>query len=284
MLRTAFSTVACPALTLDRVAQLAAEYGFMGVELRSFGYGGGPVASDPGLTDGGKTRRLFEDIGVRIACVASGARLDRPITPPVLGHLRGIDNAVLADTRQYIDIAAECSGGAARFFAFQRAPRECRAAAVRRISDRLMRVCDHARHRDVTVLIENGGSFPFAQDLQEFIERVGSPLLRASYDVATAQLAGECPIEGSRRLASRLALLRVRDLRDGLPCTLGTGEIHCREAAEALSRTGSRAWLVYSWDRLWLPDLAPAEQVLPEASKTLLHWAAADQSGSTAAA
>ena len=47
MLKVAFSTVACPHWTLERAARAAAEYGYDGVELRTFDDGSGRMACDP---------------------------------------------------------------------------------------------------------------------------------------------------------------------------------------------------------------------------------------------
>ena len=76
MLRLAFSTVACHTWTLERVARSAGEWGYMGVELRSFGEGGTRFACDPALTSGGKVRELFREAGVEVAGIGGGVRFD----------------------------------------------------------------------------------------------------------------------------------------------------------------------------------------------------------------
>ncbi len=283
MMRIAFSTVACPEWTLEHVARSAAKWGFDGVELRSFGFAGGSFVCDPGLTGGDKVRRLFTDAGVRIAGVASGCCLDAPIFPPVIGHVLGIDNKVIADARQYIDIASDCGAQCIRLFGFKAPRTDSRSSAIRRISDRLAKVCDHARHREVTVLLENGGSFARAEDIAEIIDRAKSPLARASYDPATALGDGECPVEGATLLGSRIAQVRVRDLSNDAPCPIGQGEIPLRDVVSTLRDTGSDAWLVAEWPLAWVDGLADAESVLPDAAKTLFAWAGNASRGVSAA-
>ena len=91
MFKPAFSTVACPEWTLDRAARAAAEWGYEGLELRTFGHGSTHLACDPALTSAEKVRKVLDDAGVAPFSLASGVRFDEPIRPPVIGR-------VLSDT------------------------------------------------------------------------------------------------------------------------------------------------------------------------------------------
>lgn len=64
MIRTAFSTVACPKSTLGGVARMAAELGFDGVDLRTFGYDSRQFVCDPLMTSARKVADTFGDPGV----------------------------------------------------------------------------------------------------------------------------------------------------------------------------------------------------------------------------
>jgi len=285
MLRIAFSTTACPDWTIERVARAAAEYGFSGVELRSFGAGGTEMACDPALTDGSKIQRVFDDAGVLLTGVATGVRFDAPVFPPVVGHLLPDEGRSVREGRHLVDVSVGCQARYMRVYGFEIQGRESRSSALRRIVDRLSRVVDHARHRDLQIVIENGGTFSRAEDLAEIIRGVGSPLLRACYDVQAARAAGDDVVAGVRMLGGDIAVARVRDRRGQTPCMVGEGDLGCREFVEALAgdeRAGD-AWVVFTWDRLWLPDLAPAEEVLPEASRRLASWAGTSGSAGAAA-
>ena len=282
MIRIAFSTVACPTWTLDRVASAAEEYGFAGVELRSFGEGGGEgcrFACEPGMTAGAKVRSIFDEVGVAIAGVGSGVRFDAPIVPPVLGNLLPAREASVREGKGMVQLASSIGAEYLRVYAFELPKRESRKSGLRRICERLYKVCDHARNRDLRVVIENGGSFAKAEDLAEIIERVNWPLLGACYDLDAA-VAGEDDVAaGAALLGSRLMAARVRDRRDGKPCMLGMGELPVREFVESVRDTAAEwntsPWMVFSWDRVWVDDLAPAESALPEAARKLAEWSAA---------
>lgn len=276
MIRLAFSTVACHTWTLERVARSAGEWGYMGVELRSFGEGGTEVACDPSLTSGAKVREVFREAGVEVAGIASGVRFDAAIWPPVVGTLLPAREASVRAGKHMVAVARQVGAPSVRVFAFDAPERESKKSALRRICDRLGKVCDAARNRDVTILIENGGTFSTADDLIDIIRRVSQPQLAASYDAATAFAAGESPAAGAQTLGRFLRVARVRDERDGHACRLGIGEVPLQPflaAVRAADQTwGTDPWVVYSWDRMWLPELSPAEEVLPAAARLLAQW------------
>ncbi len=287
MPRPAFSTVACPELTLERVAETCVDAGFAGVELRSFGSGSTHLACDPALTDAEKVRRLFREAGIEIAGVASGCRFDAPIFPPVIGHSLDRSMASVHEGRHLVDVAMGVGAEYLRVYAFDQPRGERRARTLKRICERLSLVVDHANKRGVRIVLENGGAFSRAEDLGEIIARVNSPLLGGCYDLSAAISAGDDPVEGLRLLGPRLRACRVKD-RDGQgqPCLPGDGELPCEEFVRAMARNRwtADAWVVFTWDRMWLPNLAPASQVLPECIRRLDDWMAVPRTGSVVAA
>jgi len=274
MLRPAFSTVACPDWTLERIAQAAAEFRFDGVELRTLGFGPTDLAGDPSLTDPAKTRELFASRGIEIACLGTSVRFDAPVFPPVLGYALPMRFAAVNEARRAVELASRMRCPFIRVFGFEVPKRENKRSALNRIAERLAMVCDHARHREVKVLIENGASYPGAADIAEIIATVNHPLLFASVDLASAHAIGEDPADAARILGDRIKLARIKDTDAGRPCPLGHGDLPCREFVTALSRADVDAWLVYTWDKAWLPDLAPPERILPEAAQKLWEWIA----------
>jgi len=269
--RLAFSTLACPDRTLVRVARAAIESAFAGVELRTFGGGSSRIACDPALTAPAKVvDELFADDGVEIAGLAASTRFDAPIRPPVIGWTIGDTERDVRDAKRHLDLAEALGCRYVRVFAFEPAPAERPSAAIKRIARRLAQVCDHARHTGVRVALENGGGYPRARHLAEIIDRVNSPHLGASYSIAVGASAGDDADEAARLLTGRLIVGRVKDLRDGRPCLPGDGEIPCRAFVESLRDTAD--WAVFEWDRLWAPDLADADAVLPAAFDRLSEW------------
>ncbi|MCW5775581.1 MAG: sugar phosphate isomerase/epimerase [Phycisphaeraceae bacterium] len=278
-MKTAFSTVACPEWTLDQVFGFAAHLEFDGVELRTLGPASTDLACDPALTDPEKTRKMAARAGLATPCLATSARFDSPIRPPVVGRVIGdVTRSVRAAQRE-VELADRLGCGFVRVFGFERPQGERAESCIERIADRLRAVADTGRARGVRVVVENGGSFPTAADLMELIDRVGSPMLGAAYSVVVGHAVGEQPRDAIRALGDRLWIVRVKDLAAGRPCALGRGEVPCRAAVDALAETGFGGWVVYEWDRLWIGDLEPAEQALHAADETLHKWIGATRAG-----
>jgi sugar phosphate isomerase/epimerase len=181
MLKPAFSTVACPELSLRDVAGLAERHGFEGVELRTFGDDSRLFACDPALTAEEKTRALFASRGVEVLSLATSCRFDATISPPVIGYLIADTERSVRQARHAVDLAVRLECPFVRVFGFEIAPREKPAAATARIADRLRMVCDHADKTGARIVLENGGSFETAGQLCDLIDRVDHPLLGACY-------------------------------------------------------------------------------------------------------
>lgn len=279
MITPAFSTVACPALTLTQVADLAAAAGYLAVELRTFGVGSRRFACDPALTDPGKVRRTFESRGVRIASIATGESFDTRVFPPVMGNVFNDYEGPVRAAKRAIDLAVSVEAPLVRVFAFAAAPGEPLAKASRRIVERVKKVVDHADRTGVKVMIENGGSWNTAAELRSLVEQVGSPLLGACYHAAVGHDAGDAPDAAARVLGGSLLALRLSDWKDGRPVPIGHGSVPCRAVLERLSAAGWRGPAVVEWDRAWISDLNAAERVLPDAARTLFSWIGGAQAG-----
>ncbi|QYU67380.1 sugar phosphate isomerase/epimerase [Leptolyngbya sp. 15MV] len=280
MFKSAFSTIACPDWTLDRVARLAAETGYTGVELRTFGYNSSMIACDPALTAPEKVRRMFKSHGVELSCLATGVTFDEPVRPALIGRIIGDPDRPIRLAKAAIDLATQLECPSVRVFGFEIPENESVGSAKHRIVERLALVADAARHTGVTVVLENGGTFTEAEDLIGLIDAVGSPLLGAAYGVATAWVDGEDPAQGIAMLGDRLTNVKLRDFA-GTPrryCLPGEGGVPCEQAVRTLIERGYRGWVTVEWDRLWCPELEPAERTLPEAARRLYAWVAASRS------
>jgi sugar phosphate isomerase/epimerase len=279
MLKPAFSTVACPDWTLAMVAQKAAQLGFEAVELRTFGDASGQFACDPALSSEEKTRRAFHERGIEILCLGTSARFDAPVWPPVIGLFSNQLERSVREAQRAIDLAVRLECPFVRVFGYEYPSREASKVALKRIGERIWKVCDHADKTGVRVLLENGGSFSSAARMMELIDKVNHPLLGASYSLSTGVSAGDDPAQAARLLGDRLFVARILDAKAGQPVLLGTGDLPCESFTKELVRVGFDGPLVYQWDRAWLMGLAPAEEALGHAAKTMFRWLTEAQAG-----
>jgi len=271
-MKPAFSTVACPEWTFERIATHAEKWGFLGVELRTFGYASTNFACEPALTAPAKVRGLLERAGLELVSLATGIRYDDPITPPVLGMLLDHEHTV-RESKSAIALAVRLEVPFVRVFGYEIVGSESRRSAVARIASRLYKACDHARNSGVKVMLENGGSFSTAAQMAEVMDAVNHPLLVAAYSPAVAALAGESGADGVNVLGDRLACLKVRDFAHGKPCALGDGQVDNRSAIDALGRLGFPGWVTYEYDGAWLGGpMQDPSAVLEVSARRLFEW------------
>lgn len=262
-MKAAFSSIAFPGWTLERIAEYAGRLEYDGVELRSFGFGSTDLPCDPALSSPAKIERMFERAGTSVCCVATGASFDRPVKPPIVGLAFGDYEQPVREARRIVDLASSIEAPLVRVYGFKMHGRESRKAAVRRIAKRLAMVVDHCRNRGVRVVLENGGSFETAEQMAELIEQANvDNLLGAAYSVAVGEQRGEDIGRALDVLGDRLLAVKVRDHVDGQPCPAGQGQLDVTGALETLARRGFGGWVVFEYDRLWHPELPDAEEAL----------------------
>jgi sugar phosphate isomerase/epimerase len=263
----AFSTVACPDWDMDRVIEAATEYGYQGVELRTFGPGSTRLASDPALTDPEKIRGKFDHANVEITCLATSLAL----------HYKDEFERVQAMRagRQFIDLASRLGCPFIRTFGYQVYPGELVTNAQRRIADRYRQLAEYAEASGVQILIENAGSFARARELWNLTNEIDHPLVGVCWNVANAAGMGERPAVSANALHSRIRYTKLKDTEIGegtgfVP--LGQGSVPVERFVEIMRGIGYEGYFCFEWDKIWLPTLADPEESLPQAVKTLHEW------------
>ncbi|KAA0216227.1 MAG: hypothetical protein DYG94_05695 [Leptolyngbya sp. PLA3] len=282
-MKLAFSTVATPEWTLDRVLDFASRVDVDGVEFRTFGDDSAHFTPDPCLSSFPKIRDMCAAAGIEPACLATSISFDEPVSPPVVGRLLGDFNKSVMATRRMIEVATQIECPLVRVFGFELHGRESRRSGMRRVVERLQLACACARNTGVRLVIENGGSFPTAEDLAEIIDRTASPLLAAAYSPAVGQAVGEDPVAAINLLGQRLASVKIKDFRGTTPVQVGEGEMRCEATVSRLGRIGYNGWIVIEWDRMWLDGLAEAEHVIPQAVRAVAGWYHAAAAGKAVA-
>jgi len=273
-MKPAFSTVACPTWTLETIAKQAAAWGYLGVELRSEGSAASTTACDPALTSASKVRTLLGAAGVDVVSLGTSIRFDDPISPPVIGRTFLFDQeSSVREAKSAIDLAVQLECPFVRVFGFEIINMESRRSAIARIADRLGKALDYARNSGVKIALENGGSFATASQLMEVIDALDHPLLVASYSPSVAQAAGESVGNGINVIGDRLAIARIRDLKNGVPCLLGEGDLGASQAVAALKAARFGGWVIYENDSAFLPGGPDLSTALAHAARTLFDWA-----------
>lgn len=272
-MKPAFSTVACPDWTLDQVVDAARRFGYLGVELRTEGFGSTHNACDPGLSSATKVRAMFAAAGVEIICLSSSLRFDDPVSPPVVGNTFIFDQeSAVRRGKALVDMAVALEVPYVRVFGYETVNNESTNATIARIANRLGKVVDYARNSGVTVLLENGGSFETAGAMKSVLDAINNPLLCASYSVPVARAAGERLSHGVLTLGDKLRVAKFKDLSHGVPCALGDGDLCASCSFKEVRSSGFKGWAVYEYDRAYFPELGDPSAALEASAKTMFGW------------
>jgi sugar phosphate isomerase/epimerase len=279
-MKIAFSTTVCPGWTLDQAIETASELGYLGLEMRSFLEPDSAMMCDPMRMEPSEVQAKFEHAGITALTLATGVKFDKPIFPPVIGHVFVNEEEGVSDAKAFVDFADRAGIKYVRVYGFQLPAIEPRAWGIRRVGERLQLAAQTARNTDTRLLIENGGSFARASDLLELIDAYPNQWLGVCYNIKAAKLAGECPVEGVRLLKDHLHCVKITDVdNEHHPVLLGDGVIPCRKVVAALDEMGFGGWIVYKYPKLWVhEDGRDPRKVLTHASDTLYEWMKADES------
>jgi len=264
-MKAAFSTLACPAWTLDRVVESARAWGYHGVELRTFGFGPSDLACDPCHTSAEKVARTFAAQGLTPLCLATGLRFDSRIWPPLIGRALGDHEAPIRQVRRIAQAASEIGASFVRVFGFEIPAGHTRSGGLRLIAQRLNLAAQGCRNTGVRLLIENGGSFRTSAEMLELLEETDAGnLLAVSLAPDVCRAAGEEPGDALRALGDRVELVRLRVKPEAAgSCGCGIG---CE--ADGLADAGYAGWAVIEADALWtMPGRDPSTLVAAGAKR-----------------
>jgi sugar phosphate isomerase/epimerase len=270
-MKLAFSSVACPQWDLATMVARAKEYGYQGIELRGLeGQMHLPVA--PQLASNPlRVARLLRDTGIELTCLATSCAF----------HMR--DPREVAEnqqqTREYIELAGRLGVRYVRVFGAE-IPRarwlgnERREVVLGRIGQALRELARYAAAHRVVVLIENSGDFADSASMWYLTDAANSQAVMCCWSPFAARCRGERPTTSIPRLGARIAQVHVTDAKfDGAYFEAyvppGQGDVEWPRLVQLLKGIGYRGSLVVEWPKLWNPDLADADRILPAAAKYL---------------
>jgi sugar phosphate isomerase/epimerase len=266
-MKFAFSTVSCPTWDFETIIARAKEYGYDGVEIRGFLNESILTAANVFLSDPGKMRKQFADAGLEIACLASSISFTQN---------RKRDAKLANDLRMYIDTAEQLGCSTVKVFDTQVKAGQSRQMAGVGLGDWLVQSADYAAEKDICIVIENALSFRGSKEMWQLVDRLNHPSIGVCWDLFNAAIIGEKPALSVPTLNSKICYAQVKDATFGpLGATyvkLGEGDVQVRNFIRRLRGIGYEGFVTVEWEKAWLPNLAPAEEILPDAIQKLKDW------------
>lgn len=258
MYRLAYTTLATPDWTWERILDRTAEYGYQGLELRG-------VEGEMDLTRArpfaperlAATRSELESRNIPICCVDTSCRLHDPETE------KNLDEA-----RRHIELAAELGAPSIRVFGDKIPDDEPRERVLERVARGLLALGEDAQGAGVDVLIESHGDFSRSADLREALRMAEHPRVGVLWDVHHPfRFYGEPVAETYEALRSRIRHTHLKDSRTTPEgpryCVVGEGDVPLEEVLRLLHAGGYDGWLSFEWEKKWHPEIEEPEVALP---------------------
>ena len=256
-MRLAFSTLGCPDWTIEQVVEQASRHEYDGIELRLLG----PeiLPADLPASKRQRVRRLCQEAGLEIPCVATSARFSAASADA------RADNERLA--LRYLDLAADLDSPLVRVFGGVFPDGVPAEGVINYVAESLERVGRRAEALGRTVLLETHDGFSAGATVAATLARVGSPAVGALWDVHHPYRMGESVERTLKLLRDRLRHVHIKDARrqgeDWRLLLLGEGELPVADALGALRAAGYDGWLSVEWEKKWHPELPGPEVAMP---------------------
>jgi sugar phosphate isomerase/epimerase len=256
----AFTNLACPGWSIERVADAALGMGYDAVELRLLD---GDLI-DP-VRDRGKMIRAVghcRERGLPVCALGTSCRFN------VAGRA---ERASEEDTLvRWIDLASITEVPLLRVYGGPGDPATPEDTANAWVAESLRRIAPAATDAFVTIVIETHDAFASARRVAAVLEAIDSPAVAALWDSHHTYRVGESVEEVIGLLGTRIAHVHVKDARrradgegwDLVP--LGEGEVPVASMLEALRAAGYEGVVSVEWEKKWHPDLAEPEVALPQ--------------------
>ena len=262
-MKYAFSTLACPAWSVEEVVGAATDLGYDGVEFRLLD---GEVI-DPRVHRAQAERAVAScrRSGVEVCAFDTVCRFNDPN--------RAERERQVEELLHWIDLAHDLQVPRLRVFGGRDQARPSPAPSPDEgntwVAASLRAVVPSAERAGVTVMLETHDAFSSAHRVAAVLQQVPSAHVAALWDSQHTHRVGERVEDVLHALGARLAHVHIKDARRRTPdgsewevVLLGEGEVPVREQLDALHRHGYAGYLSVEWE--WHPGRVAPEVALAQ--------------------
>ena len=254
-----FSTLGCPQWSWSQILDFAAAHGYAAVELRG-------ILKEMDLT------KVPELTGEQLSEAKRQLAAHGLVVPTVdaSAHMHEMDPAKhatqLDEARRCIDLAHALGASYVRVFGNNYIAGVPRAEMLAHVAAGLRTLGDHARGKNVTIVIESHGDFTDSPALLDILTKADSPNVALLWDAHHTFVSGKEQPEDTVRQLGRY--IRHVHLKDSVPAATeggrryvltGTGQVPVKRQIEALVKLGYRGYYNYEWEKRWHPEIEEPE-------------------------
>ena len=250
-MKLAFSTVGCPDWSFEEIFAAAKDFGYDAVEIRGMGkeiYAPKlPIFNDANIE---ATAKKFKDAGLFVSMLASNAVIGLP----------DLAKAAKKEAFEYIELASRLK---VPFVRLMISPRpEADEIDIDCAVSVYSEICEYAKDKGVTPLIETNGIFAESAVLAAFMRQIPSENKGVLWDINhPCRFFGE----GANRVFDNIGgLVKYLHIKDSIidPNTkkleyrmVGHGDLPISEILQLLAQSGYDGVLSLEWTKRWQPEL-----------------------------
>jgi len=260
-MKLGFSSLGCPAYTVDQLIETATKFGYTGISLRTVrGESMLPSLAEFAPENISSTREKFARAGVEVLCVSSGVRFTSAD--------RQERKHQLEIASQYIGIAKGLGSPYVRIFGGPYPGDQPESAVLENIVEGFKSSCEIAASQGVSVMLETHDSFSKGEKAADLVRRVGKSNLFIVWDILHSYRFGESFAETWKHAGPYIKHVHIKDSNSfnekGFDLAmLGKGKLPVIEAVEILIRHGYKGFFEFEWEKGWHPEIPDAEIAFP---------------------
>ena len=250
-MKLSFSTVGCPDWTFDEIFASAKDFGYDAIEIRGMGkeiYA--PklnIFSDSNINS---TMQKLKNASLDISMLASNAVIGFP-TIAETGKKEAFD---------YIDLAQKINAPFVRILISPRP--EADEVDINSAVLVYSEICEYAKNKGVTPLIETNGIFAESKVLAEFMQKISGNNKGVLWDINhPCRFFGETAKQTFDNIGGYVKYLHIKDSVFN-PDTkkieyrmVGHGDLPINDILKLISDNGYNGVLSLEWTKRWQPDL-----------------------------
>ncbi len=248
-MKLAFSTLGCPGWSWDEIYATAKDLGMAGIEIRGIENEMFAPKTKPFCKEHvAKTVEKLRHSGMEIPMLTTGAELG----------LAGRQKEAVKEAEAYINLASEIACPYIRVLITKNPQPETADRAL--FIDAYKHLCDYAKEKNVTPLVETNGIFANTKELAETLYRVGSSNSGVLWDIHHPyRFFGETPAQTYQNLGGKIKYIHVKDSAsvDGAVQyrMMGYGDVPIFDSLKILKENGYTGFVSFEWLKRWNKEL-----------------------------
>ena len=257
-MKLAFSTLGCPAWSLDQILRAAESNGFDGIEVRGLQDDLDVTGRSEFTGQSSLTRRKLRDRGLAIACFSTSVVLGSPEP--------GTGDPAFDEVKRYAQLCAAFDTPFIRVFGGS-IGRASRASALDAAAAHLLAMADIVRGTRVKIVVETHDDWMRAADMRSLMSAVPSESVGLLWDVNHPfMFLGEAPATTWAETGRWICHTHWKDSRRNPaaphgfePCLMGEGNVPHRAIYRVLRDGAYGGYLSLEWEKRWHPEIAEPE-------------------------